>query len=137
MPGIYFEGADYTSPRPLNQGAEIVPGVCSQACEFGRVMVWEAGAFRLASPVDGRTSGVCISLKGEVGKQIDVLTAGTIEASDWTGAIGEQTLTPGAAYFLRLDGNIGIIPYSDGFIVRVGRAVSPTILLVTFDLKVS
>jgi len=137
MAGIYFEGAEYTSPRPLNQVDALIRGAAAVECQFGRVVRWGEGGFELADPVDGRASGLCVSILGPAGKRIEVLTAGAAEAKDWTDATGELRLEPGAAYFLQPEGRLGRIPPSAGFIVRVGRAASPTVLAVTFDLKVA
>lgn len=137
MSGVFFKGGDYTSPRPLQQAGSIIRGAAAVDCSFGRVVVWGENGFEIATSANGNTSGICLTRDGKAKKNIDVLTAGAVEAKDWTSVVGTTHLEASMPYFLQPDGTYSTIPDSEGFIVRVGRAVSPTVLLATFDLKVS
>lgn len=137
MPGIFFP-QEFTSPRPLFQrGNQILEGVTAVATEFGRVLKWTEDGFRHSDPIDGMVSGLCVSVKAEAGEKISLLTHGLAESKDWTAVTGSKLLTPDAYYYLVADVMLSIMASSEGYILRVGRAVSPTVLHVTFDLKVA
>lgn len=60
-----------------------------------------------------------------------ILTEGSVERSDWTDVLGSATLTPGQIYYLSntTAGNITASPPTvTGYVVRVGRAITTTIL---------
>jgi len=60
-----------------------------------------------------------------------ILTEGSVERSDWTDVLGAATLTPGQIYYLSKTtaGNItASSPTVTGYVVRVGRAITTTIL---------
>ena len=133
---IYFP-EEYTSPRPLyqRQGAAM-KGRALVALPFGRVVFNNGAGFLLADPITGLFSGVSVRVNTPVGSSAMVLPAGPVEADDWTDASGYKHLVAGKSYFLQNEGKIATTPPEEGAIIRVGRAVYETILLVTFDLKV-
>lgn len=54
---------------------------------------------------------------------------GTVNLADWTAVVGAASLTPGAEYFLAATaGQITDTAPSSGYLVRVGRAISATVL---------
>jgi len=134
---IFFEGADQMAPRQLYQAATIVKGMAGQGIEFGRVVFLNGDSFYLASPVDGLFTGVAILRSVTAGQQLQVMTIGVLESPDWSTCTDNMLLQSGKSYYLRQDGKLSIIPDSDGYVVRVGRASSQTVLTVTFDLKVA
>lgn len=132
---IYFP-FEYTSPRPLHQKqSALVSGRTSEPIPFGHVVLWDGSKFGLADPSDGLFSGVNVRRSAGIDEEIEVLATGMVESEDWTEPTGEKLLTPGRSYFLRAGGALGSPPDA-GVLVRVGIAVSETVLSVAFDLKV-
>jgi hypothetical protein len=137
MPGVLF-GSEFTSPRPLAQrGDQIIQGIVAVQTGFGRVLTWQENGFQHSNPLDGQVSGLCVTTEVAAGDRADLLTHGLAESEDWTDTTGGQLLVKDAPYYLVSDGKLSTIPSSEGYIFRVGRAVSTKILYVTFDLKVA
>ena len=90
----------------------------------------------LADPVTGLWSGVSVLVNTAAGHTAEILTAGPVESADWAASAPAAELIVGKSYFLQADGRIDLVPPDDGAIIRVGRAVTNHILLVTFDLKI-
>ena len=60
------------------------------------------------------------------GASTTIQTEGEISRDNWTVVAGTTTLTPGAMYYLDIDGTITVTPPLTGYIVIVGRAISST-----------
>lgn len=134
MAGIYNPG-EYTSPRPLHQAqAGIIRTAAGEPIPFGRVVYDDGSKAYLASPADGRFSGM--SVRRSPGSECEILPGGLVESDDWSTSCDAPELQPNRAYFLSNNGQISLIPPEEGFIIRVGRAISKNTLNVTFDLKV-
>lgn len=125
----------YPSATDLDHWA--ITGIAAEPLSFGDVVLYTEDGYILSTPLDGLASGVCITDTVEIGEPLSLIAHGNVQHSDWTSATGEASLEIGKPYYLQLDGKIGTIPYSEGVILRVGRAATDTIFCVTFELKVA
>jgi len=133
---LYFAD-EYTSARPLHQRqSEIMEGRAKDELLFGRVVYHNGTGFVLADPITGLFSGISVRRRAPAGAAAMVLPAGTVESKDWSTTAEGESLEPGRSYFLQTEGRIGLVPPAEGAIIRVGRATSQKVLLVTFDLKI-
>ena len=112
-------------------------GRALEALPFGRVVYHNGDGFLFANPILGLWSGISLRINTAAGESASILPAGPVESKNWITATGGTLLVPGKSYFLQPDGKLDIIIPSEGSIIRVGRAVSETLLIALFDLKVN
>jgi hypothetical protein len=114
----------------------VFEGVAGRSIAIGNLLIVRPtdGRFVHADArVGGTVTGMALTA-GSPGQGITFVRTGAVERPDWRTVIDEIKLTPGGVYFLSLNGGMRLEPPTEGFVVRVGQAITTDLFaLQVFD----
>jgi hypothetical protein len=88
------------------------------------------GKVRHADSMDTSVAAGISLLNVSAGGVAVFVQAGSLELEDWTEASGAMHLSPGIPYYLGPSGSITSVPVTSGFHIKIGLAISETVLAV-------
>lgn len=131
LESAYLQGpAGPPGDRGPAGGLEIQSAEADEAIQAGQPLYLKAngkvGLACAATPLEAQVCGYALS-SAVATFAIEFLPSGIASSNDWSAISGSPTLSPGAEYYLSLSpGQISSVAPTTGYIVSVGRALTPT-----------
>lgn len=106
------------------------------AAQPGVPLILESdGTVSMASMDDPDVVGLAV-VGGDAGTRITVVRQGPLEIADWTYLTGTSQLLVGSLYYLGANTFLTATPPTEGFLVELGRAFTPTVLDVNIKTPI-